>query len=120
MNFNLLTLLSAVTFGSIAHAAATPSATEIAELNVLMNDVSSHLTDYMVLALTPGSSFSLTDMPAGILDIGLALATATDKSYTTLYSEVDFAGVQSMITKLPWYSTRLEPEIISAIVDASN
>ncbi|CCD25530.1 uncharacterized protein NDAI_0F02120 [Naumovozyma dairenensis CBS 421] len=59
-------------------------------------------------------------MPATILDIGLALATVTDNSYATLYSEVDFTGVQSMITKLPWYSTRLEPEILSEMLDVNN
>ncbi|GES72420.1 hypothetical protein SCEPF1_0949000100 [Saccharomyces cerevisiae] len=59
-------------------------------------------------------------MPAGVLDIGMALASATDDSYTTLYSEVDFAGVSKMLTMVPWYSSRLEPALKSLDGDATS
>ncbi|CCD22546.1 SRP1/TIP1 family protein NDAI_0A03890 [Naumovozyma dairenensis CBS 421] len=108
-SFQLAALLGLATYAS----AQTP--TEITELNVLLNDVGSHLEDYMNLATNPDSGITLQNMPAGMLDVGMALASATDDSYTTLYSEVDFAGVQSMITELPWYSSRLRPALESAL-----
>ncbi|CCC71737.1 hypothetical protein NCAS_0I00690 [Naumovozyma castellii] len=74
-----------------------------------------NLGDYMSLATTPGTGFTLDDMPAGVLSIGMALAGATDHSYTSMYSEVDMAGVSSMLTQLPWYSSRLKAQIDSIV-----
>ncbi|CAI4901268.1 AHL_G0049590.mRNA.1.CDS.1 [Saccharomyces cerevisiae] len=62
---------------AIAALASAQTQEEIDELNVILNDV---------------------NLPSGVLDIGLALASATDDSYTTLYSEVDFAAVSKMLT----------------------
>ncbi|CCK73482.1 SRP1/TIP1 family protein NDAI_0G04990 [Naumovozyma dairenensis CBS 421] len=122
MNTKAAALLAtlAIVAPSVASAApASPSAGEVTELNVLLNDVKSNLNEYISLAFTPGSGVSLFNLPAGVLDVGLAIAGATDDSYTTLYSKVDFAGVDKMITKLPWYSSRIEPAIESAILGSN-
>ncbi|CAI4977226.1 CGH_1_HP_G0056590.mRNA.1.CDS.1 [Saccharomyces cerevisiae] len=107
-------------FAAIAALASAQTQDQINELNVILNDVKSHLQDYMSLAQDPSSGFSLSSMPAGVLDIGMALASATDDSYTTLYSKVDFAGVSKMLTMVPWYSSRLEPALKSLDGDATS
>ncbi|EHN00283.1 Tir2p [Saccharomyces cerevisiae x Saccharomyces kudriavzevii VIN7] len=88
---------------------------EIDELNVILNDVKSNLQEYISLASDSSSGFSLSSLPSGVLDIGMAIASATDDSYTTLYSEVDFAAVSKMLTMVPWYSSRLEPALESLL-----
>ena len=107
-------------FAAIAALASAQTQDQINELNVILNDVKSHLQEYMSLAQDPSSGFSLSSMPAGVLDIGMALASATDDSYTTLYSEVDFAGVSKILTMVPWYSSRLEPALKSLDGDATS
>ena len=107
-------------FAAIAALASAQTQDQINELNVILNDVKSHLQEYMSLAQDPSSGFSLSSMPAGVLDIGMALASATDDSYTTLYSKVDFAGVSKMLTMVPWYSSRLEPALKSLDGDATS
>ena len=107
-------------FAAIAALASAQTQDQINELNVILNDVKSHLQEYISLASDSSSGFSLSSMPAGVLDIGMALASATDDSYTTLYSKVDFAGVSKMLTMVPWYSSRLEPALKSLNGDASS
>ncbi|CAI4774493.1 CDG_1a_G0049360.mRNA.1.CDS.1 [Saccharomyces cerevisiae] len=81
---------------AIAALASAQTQEEIDELNVILNDVKSNLQEYISLAEDSSSGFSLSSLPSGVLDIGLALASATDDSYTTLYSEVDFAAVSKI------------------------
>ncbi|CAI4772479.1 CEI_1a_G0048780.mRNA.1.CDS.1 [Saccharomyces cerevisiae] len=100
---------------AIAALASAQTQEEIDELNVILNDVKSNLQEYISLAGDSSSGFSLSSLPSGVLDIGLALASATDDSYTTLYSEVDFAAVSKMLTMVPWYSSRLLPELESLL-----
>ncbi|QHS72792.1 GPI-anchored mannoprotein [Saccharomyces paradoxus] len=100
-------------FAAIAALASAQTQDQINELNVILNDVKSNIQQYISLATDPNSGFSLSNMPAGVLDIGMALASATDDSYTSMYSEVDFAGVSKMLTQVPWYSSRLEPALKS-------
>ncbi|CAI4060977.1 hypothetical protein SUVZ_05G0810 [Saccharomyces uvarum] len=107
-------------FAAVAALASAQTQQEIDELNVILNDVKSHLQEYMSLAQDSSSGFSLANMPAGVLNIGMALASATDNSYTTLYSAVDFAGVNKMLTMVPWYSSRLEPALKSMMGDESS
>ena len=107
-------------FAAIAALASAQTQDQIIELNVILNDVKSHLQEYISLASDSSSGFSLSSMPAGVLNIGMALASATDDSYTTLYSKVDFAGVSKMLTMVPWYSSRLEPALKSLDGDATS
>ncbi|KAG0671642.1 hypothetical protein C6P45_000133 [Maudiozyma exigua] len=95
---------------SLAHAL---SDTQIAELKAIMSDVATNISEYMELA-TDGT-ISLSDLPAGVLSLGLAVASATDDSYTTLYDDVDMDAVETWLTVLPWYSTRLSSEIAAAL-----
>ena len=105
---------------AVAALASAQTQEEIDELNVILNDVKSNLQEYISLASDSSSGFSLSSLPSGVLDIGLALASATDDSYTTLYSEVDFAAVSKMLTQVPWYSSRLEPALKSLEGDDSS
>ncbi|KAL3231343.1 hypothetical protein RNJ44_00378 [Nakaseomyces bracarensis] len=98
----------------IAAAAALASAQtpqQVDELNIILNDVKSHLSQYMALVEDPSSGITIADLPAGVLSLGMAMATATDSSYTTLYKDVDFNAIVPFLTKLPWYSQRLETEL---------
>ncbi|CCD27029.1 SRP1/TIP1 family protein NDAI_0J01370 [Naumovozyma dairenensis CBS 421] len=113
MNTKFTVLLAAIASASVASAAVANTTTEIAELKVLLDDVKSNLNDYVALAFTPDSGVSLDTLPAGVLDVGKALFTASDDSYTTLYANVDFDGVSSLMTKLPWYQSRLEAPLQS-------
>lgn len=101
---------------ALAASAAVANALTTAqsvELETIMSDVESNLSDYISLA-TDGT-ISLSDLPSGVLNLGLAIASATDDSYTTLYDAVDMAAVETWLSVLPWYSTRLSSEIAAAL-----
>ena len=110
MNFKLsaLTALAAVSVAAAATTAVTPY--DIAEIEAIMEDAKAHLFSYMLL-VTSGK-YKLNELPAGVVDVAMAVIS-NDPGYTSLYTEVDFAGVSSMVTELPWYSSRLLPEINS-------
>ncbi|SMN19987.1 similar to Saccharomyces cerevisiae YER011W TIR1 Cell wall mannoprotein of the Srp1p/Tip1p family of serine-alanine-rich proteins [Maudiozyma saulgeensis] len=99
-------------FLAAAALANAQTAAQIAELNVIIADVKDNMADYTSLATS--GSLSLSDLPTGIMPLAMAVQTATDDSYTTLYSNVDFDAVATFLTKLPWYSSRLEAAIESA------
>ena len=99
-------------FLASAAIAQAQTADQLAELNVIMADVKDHLSDYMGLATS--GTISISDLPAGVMPLAMAVQSATDDSYTTLYSNVDFAAVDTFLTKLPWYSSRLQPALESA------
>ena len=103
-------------FLAAAALANAQTASQLAELNVILDDVKDHLSDYMNL-VTAGT-ISLSSLPAGVLSIGMALASATDDSYTTLYKEVDFDGIAPFLTALPWYSSRLEAQLATITGEA--
>ncbi|KAG0671644.1 hypothetical protein C6P45_000135 [Maudiozyma exigua] len=103
-------------FVAAAALAKAQSAAEIAEINVIINDVKANMGDYTTLATS--GKISLSDLPAGIMPLAMAVQSATDDSYTTLYSNVDMAAVSTFLTKLPWYSSRLEGAIESATAAA--
>ncbi|CAI5168837.1 AVN_HP_G0119590.mRNA.1.CDS.1 [Saccharomyces cerevisiae] len=46
------------------------------------------------------------------------MTTATDDSYTSYFTEMDFAQITTAMVQVPWYSSRLEPEIIAALQSA--
>ena len=101
---------------ALAASAAVANALTTAqsvELETIMSDVESNLSDYISLA-TDGT-ISLSDLPAGVLNLGMAIASATDDSYTTLYDAVDMAAVETWLSVLPWYSNRLSSEIAAAL-----
>lgn len=109
MNFKL-SALTAIAAASVASAATTTvTAYDVAELEAIMSDAKTHLFQYMLLVYSGSLSFS--DLPAGVLDV--AMDAIDNKDYSSLLTEVDFAGVNSMVTALPWYSSRLLPEINS-------
>ncbi|CAB4255582.1 similar to Kazachstania africana KAFR0I02140 hypothetical protein [Maudiozyma barnettii] len=110
MNFKL-SALTALAVASVATAATTTiTPYEVAEMDAIMQDAKAHLFSYMLL-VTSGK-LSMSDLPAGIVEVAEA-AINNEAGYTSLYTEVDFAAVSSMVTALPWYSSRLLPEINS-------
>ncbi|KAG0671138.1 hypothetical protein C6P45_001151 [Maudiozyma exigua] len=90
------------------------TASQLAELNTIVDDVKSHLSDY--LGLISSGAISLSDLPAGVMPVVLAVQTATDESYTSLYKDVDVAALGPFLSRLPWYSSRLQPELDAANV----
>ncbi|CCF59305.1 hypothetical protein KAFR_0G02740 [Kazachstania africana CBS 2517] len=106
MNSKIAATLLAIT--SVAYA---QTAYQAAEAEALINDLGSNVSEYM--ALISSGELSMSDLPSGVLNLAMAIMSATDSSYTTLLADVDYAGVDSMITKLSWYSSRLLPEIES-------
>ncbi|CCK72713.1 SRP1/TIP1 family protein KNAG_0L00920 [Huiozyma naganishii CBS 8797] len=99
---------------SLAAVASAQTQEEITQLNVILNDVRDNLSEYMALLNDPSSGFSVASMPQGVLQIGGALATATNSAFTSMYSDVDFAGLSSFLPRLPRYSSRLEPALRAA------
>jgi len=102
-------LLLTVTAAALINA---QTADQLAELNVIVDDVKSHMSDY--LGLISSGAVSVSDLPAGVMELALAVQTATDDSYTSLYKDVDVNKLGPFLTALPWYSSRLEPELGSA------
>jgi len=102
-------LLLTVTAAALTNA---QTADQLAELNVIVDDVKSHMSDY--LGLISSGAVSVSDLPAGVMELALAVQTATDDSYTSLYKDVDVNKLGPFLTALPWYSSRLEPELGSA------
>lgn len=78
-----------------------------ADLLVIINDIESHASDYISLE-TSNSGFQI---PAQVLSLYAALATYTDQSFTTLFSELDVTALTATVTNLPWYSSRLLPSL---------
>ena len=101
---------------ALAAAGAAPTPEQNAELVVLMNDVNNKFSDYTSWFLGSGR-----DIPDGIVDVYMAVHTATDESYTTMFTGVDVPALIEMATAVPWYSSYLSSEIAAAIasVDAT-
>lgn len=102
----------------LAAAAATASALTAAQdeqLNIIFADVGAHLSEYISLVSNPSSGITMSNLPAGLIDIGEKVAVdPSDTSYTSEYTEVDMAGVSAFVTKLPWYSSRIAPKLDAA------
>lgn len=99
----------------IAAIAATlvnaQNAVEVAEIQVLVNDINSNLGQYLSLETNPDSGFQIPD---NLLSLYRNVATYTDDSFSTLLSGVNFDEITSTIVGLPWYSSRLLPALESA------
>lgn len=99
----------------IAAIAATlvnaQNAVEVAEIQVLVNDINSNLAQYLSLETNPDSGFQIPD---NLLSLYRNVATYTDDSFSTLLSGVNFDEITSTIVGLPWYSSRLLPALESA------
>ena len=84
---------------------------KIQEMEILMSDVNSHLSDYVGL----GGKVAI---PNVLFNMYAEMATATDDSYTTIFAALDMSVISSMMTNLPWYSSRLLP-LVSTFTDAA-
>ena len=98
-----------------AKAQQTVDAAEVAEMQALLNDVSSHLTEYMSFAMN-NPSFTL---PSGVLQVYEQMTTYTNDGYTSLFTEINFSEVSTVLRELPWYSSRIEPLITSVMAAES-
>ncbi|QLL34016.1 hypothetical protein HG536_0F03410 [Torulaspora globosa] len=106
MHFSTLTALALI----IAPLVSADSNADAVEFQAILSDVNNHLSDYISLAVND-PSFTV---PSGVLDVYTQMTTYTDDAYTTLFSQLDFSSINAVMTALPWYSSRLEPEIQSA------
>ncbi|CAI1945785.1 hypothetical protein SEUBUCD646_0D02790 [Saccharomyces eubayanus] len=100
---------------AIASFAAAETAGQTAELQAIIGDINSHLSDYLGLE-TGNSGFQI---PADVLSVYQQVMTYTDDSYTTLFSKLDYDAITKTIVKLPWYTTRLSSEIAAAVASVS-
>ncbi|KAG0660212.1 hypothetical protein C6P45_001628 [Maudiozyma exigua] len=96
---------SALAISAVKAVDVTPE--QNADLLVIIDDIESHASDYISLE-TSNSGFQI---PAQVLSLYAALATYTDQSFTTLFSELDVTALTATVTNLPWYSTRLLPAL---------
>lgn len=102
----ILTLLPVILAESL-----TPE--EAIGMEVLLEDIKSYRSEYQsFLAELAGTSSK--NFPTKLIQLYTAMTTYTDDSYTTMFSEVDQAEMTTMeglMQELPWYSSRLLPEI---------
>ena len=96
---------SAFAISAVNAADVTPE--QNADLLVIISDIEAHAADYIGLE-TSNSGF---EIPSQVLSLYAAIATYTDQSFTTLFSELDVSALTATITNLPWYSTRLLPSL---------
>ena len=99
--------------------AAEVDATHIAEVEALVKDIRDNLSDYMSMA-TNDADFTT---PKGLVDIRNQFDDngryTGSESY--LNSMVDLNAVDSIVHKVPWYSTRLLPLVESFLsVDSTS
>ncbi|CCE65437.1 hypothetical protein TPHA_0L00800 [Tetrapisispora phaffii CBS 4417] len=85
-----------------AYARALTSEEQVQEMEILLSDVNANLAQYAGL-------LGQVAIPDELFDIYFVMATATDDSYTTLLAQLDMNEISSMMTALPWYSSRLQP-----------
>ncbi|AJR39382.1 unnamed protein product [Saccharomyces cerevisiae] len=114
MSFTKIAALLAVAAASTQLVSAEVGQYEIVEFDAILADVKANLEQYMSLAMN-NPDFTL---PSGVLDVYQHMTTATDDSYTSYFTEMDFAQITTAMVQVPWYSSRLEPEIIAALQSA--
>ena len=100
---------------AIASLAVAETAAQTAELQAIISDINSHLSDYLGLE-TGNSGFQI---PSDVLSVYQQVITYSDDAYTTLFSELDFDAITKTIVALPWYTTRLSSEIAAAVASVS-
>ncbi|CCH63182.1 hypothetical protein TBLA_0J01865 [Henningerozyma blattae CBS 6284] len=94
-----------VAAAAIASTAFAVSESDAAEINVVVQDINDHLTDYAGLVGNPDIT-----IPDSVMKVYAAYASG-NKDYTTMYDQLDMNQVNSLISALPWYSSRLEPQL---------
>lgn len=109
MNAKSAILMAAVAASANAY---TISAGQSKQLDIIFKDVMDNLMDYMNLVSDPSSGITADNLPAGLMDLGAAMAV--DPSYVPDYSSVDIDAVSTFITKLTWFDSKLEPELEAA------
>jgi hypothetical protein len=98
-------ILSASAFVALAFGASL-DALQVEFVTALVNDLRSNRGQYL------GYVATASNVPSGVTQLALAVATYTDDSYTTLIAEqsLDVGQFQSFATQLPWYS-RIEDSL---------
>ncbi|CAL9729368.1 hypothetical protein MOUN0_G05072 [Monosporozyma unispora] len=109
MNSKIAILLSAVAASAQAY---NLSSDQVKQLTIILGDVKSNLFSYIGLVMDPNSGITFSNLPAGLVDVGSNMAM--NSNYVPNYSEIDINAVSTFITKLPWFSNKIEPELSSA------
>ena len=93
---------------SAAVAQSSVSAEQSAELQAIIADIQGNLQQYLALQTAANSDFKI---PPEVISLYAQIATYTDESYTSLFTELDVSALTATVTNLPWYSSRLLPAI---------
>lgn len=109
MNTKSVIFLAALVASTNAY---TISAAQTKQLDIIFKDVKDNLASYIALVLNPNSGITFSNLPAGLINVGASLVD--NPKDTPNYSEVDINAVSTFITKVPWFSNRLEPELEAA------
>ncbi|CAI4382179.1 AEG_G0027640.mRNA.1.CDS.1 [Saccharomyces cerevisiae] len=96
MSFTKIAALLAVAAASTQLVSAEVGQYEIVEFDAILADVKANLEQYMSLAMN-NPDFTL---PSGVLDVYQHMTTATDDSYTSYFTEMDFAQITTAMVIL--------------------
>ncbi|ODV86075.1 hypothetical protein CANARDRAFT_150147 [[Candida] arabinofermentans NRRL YB-2248] len=116
-----LSLLQAASILSalFAKSNAELSGEELVAVEALFQDIGENQSEYYSYIVENASSFVF---PTDLIAIYTQITTYTDDSYTSLFDDIkptELSAIESLMTELPWYSTRLGPAIASAEVAAA-
>lgn len=93
---------------------ATALANNVDVATVLLADVQSNLDEYISLV---GGTIPI---PTELIAYYTEIATYTDDSYTTLLSDFPADQISTIVTQLPWYSSRLESKLAVAYTEGES
>lgn len=96
-------MLAYPTLLSVAAIVASANAENL--IVAMFNDIHSNLDQYASLASTQSSAI------AQFIPLYAEAQTYTDDSYTTLVNSALYESISEFVTALPWYSSRIEPEL---------
>ncbi|CAI4369005.1 BBF_HP2_G0027340.mRNA.1.CDS.1 [Saccharomyces cerevisiae] len=96
MSFTKIAALLAVAAASTQLVSAEVGQYEIVEFDAILADVKANLEQYMSLAMN-NPDFTL---PSGVLDVYQHMTTATDDSYTSYFTEMDFAQITTAMVQV--------------------
>ncbi|CAB4255897.1 similar to Saccharomyces cerevisiae YBR067C TIP1 Major cell wall mannoprotein with possible lipase activity [Maudiozyma barnettii] len=110
------TILASAVVAISAVNAANVTAEQTNDLLVIINDIESHISDYLSLETSGNSTFQV---PPEVLSLYAQINTYTDETFTSLFTELDVSALTATITNLPWYSSRLLPALERANTDVA-
>ncbi|KAK6453914.1 Seripauperin and TIP1 family-domain-containing protein [Scheffersomyces xylosifermentans] len=101
MKLTHFTSIFSLTFFVLSVVAQSVDSSEVEFLTRLVNDVRSHVTQYVQFIGT-----ATVSVPQQFTSLARVIQTYTDDSYTTLLKDesIDFTQLEQFATDLPWYN----------------